>query len=99
MSRISDCVFKGSGCDDPRCKRGLCILEREQGDRVLTREEAKAEEIRKEAKAVIVGMFYIKGHKKPTTDQIKGLLDNPGIVEEAKRRITERKSWSKRGSF
>lgn len=99
MPRISDCAFKEGGCDDPRCKRGLCILERDREARVVAREGAAAATIRTEAEAVIIDRFYIQGRKKPSPEQIARLSDRPEVVEEAKRRIAERKSWSERRPF
>jgi hypothetical protein len=89
MPRIPNCEYQDGGCDDPRCKIGLCILESEEIERRVASDKAEAEAVRLEIEAVIASLFSVRKVGKPTDAQLTRLRSDPRIIAEAKRRIAE----------
>lgn len=95
MRRILDCDFKEGGCDDPHCKRGLCVLERDERERSRARAGAEAREFDEEKVAFILAAFEAQRREKPTDAQIRRLLNHPKVVAAAQQRIAGQRELSK----
>jgi len=92
MSRIPNCEYKDSGCDDPRCKRTFCVLGAEERDRAQKAAEVEAEEIRKEAVSLVELMFRVKRRPRPTDRQVAEFLKKrPDFYQLAKEAIERRR--------
>lgn len=102
MSRNLYCPENEAICEDPRCKKGACILE--QGDR--ERERAPPSRIIKSrmseaviqaeaaAKARIAEIIArqtldLKGNRQPTEAQVTRMMKRAWIIAEAEKRLSD----------
>jgi len=98
MARIPNCDFKVDGCDDPKCRRGFCILEERTTDVRQVEEVQRTEELNRyidknlENETVRVAKEVLrKKFGRANHDRALMLSNDPRIIAEAKRRLRKRR--------
>jgi hypothetical protein len=84
MSRIAHCEFTGSDCNDPSCKAGFCIREK---DRVVRQASLGDPSLIKEIDWMIELMHH--GRPKPSAQTVRRLRSNPKMAALARKRLSE----------
>jgi hypothetical protein len=86
MTRNFKCPMTGSLCEEPGCKRTLCVLEREIASREGEHLALEASKFRKEAEKVAREWCKDKAIR-PTETQLRKLMRHPAVIKEARRRV------------
>jgi hypothetical protein len=79
----------GEPCEDARCKRSVCFIERESELRRGEREAVENAKILKMAEKIAREVWKLKGVPHPTDEQIQKAMRIPKLIEQAKRRLAE----------
>jgi hypothetical protein len=87
MARVAHCEFKEGGCDDGRCKIGVCILDVEEREKEHQRVIARHARIRTEAIRLLDDLFKTTRRRKATASEIEEYLANPKFWAVAEQRV------------
>ena len=90
--RNFDCEYLGEPCSDRRCRRGFCFPAMEEGALNNRLEPTASDDIRKEVQKVARDWLkWIKGIAKPSDGQVLMVSQLPKAIDEAYRRVKERR--------
>jgi hypothetical protein len=81
------CDIRNATCEDPRCKRGACVIEIEERQETARQAKAEAETFRRQVEEVARDILRMKGVRHPTLRQIKQAAENPKVIAETRRRL------------
>lgn len=89
QQNVSDCEFKTGGCDDPRCKRGFCLLEQEERAAVAAQATAQRERVAKRAEEIAIRHLKAKGNDNPSVSDIQRVATRETIVAMAAQQLAD----------
>lgn len=90
--RNFDCEYLGEPCSDGRCRRGFCFPAMEEHALNTRLEPAASDDFRREVQKVARDWLkWIKGIAKPSDDQVRRVAQLPTAIDEARRRVKERR--------
>jgi hypothetical protein len=93
VARNFECEFTGSFCENAKCKRGFCELERKEKTAFAQLHADEDLAIRERAKMVARSVLELNGVKRPSDDEILSASKRPLIIEEAKRQEASHRAF------
>jgi hypothetical protein len=89
MARIANCEFQDNGCDDPRCKKTFCVLQKEEDDRLAANAAREEARVRQRALDIAKRILEQKGDSKPYQGQAEKLAEQARVIELARKQLAD----------